>query len=114
MEGWHLDKDILVKGNKIYSPETCAFVPQEINLIFKKVKRTLPLGVEQKGKKFSSVFKLGEYKQYLGMFDDINSAFETIKNKKEDYIKEIADKWKDKIDSRVYEAMYNYEVEIDD
>lgn len=31
MEGWHLDKDILLKGNKVYSPETCAFVPAKIN-----------------------------------------------------------------------------------
>lgn len=35
IEGWHLDKDIRVKGNKIYSPETCCFVPQEINALFK-------------------------------------------------------------------------------
>jgi len=31
MERWSLDKDILVKGNKVYSPETCCFVPYEIN-----------------------------------------------------------------------------------
>ena len=31
VEGYALDKDILVKGNKVYSPETCCFVPQEIN-----------------------------------------------------------------------------------
>ena len=55
MEGWHLDKDILVKGNKIYSPETCCFVPQEINtlIISCKAKRgELPIGVSKKGKRF--------------------------------------------------------------
>lgn len=34
VEGWQLDKDILAKGEKIYSPETCCFVPLEINSIF--------------------------------------------------------------------------------
>jgi len=33
-EGWQLDKDILSNGEKIYSPETCCFVPIEINSIF--------------------------------------------------------------------------------
>jgi hypothetical protein len=33
----HLDKDILVKGNKVYSPETCVFVPKKINNLFKEV-----------------------------------------------------------------------------
>ena len=35
-EGYSLDKDILVKGNKIYSPETCCFVPQDVNILFTK------------------------------------------------------------------------------
>lgn len=34
VQGWQIDKDILVKGNRVYSPETCCFVPQEINNVF--------------------------------------------------------------------------------
>lgn len=30
-EGKHLDKDLLVKGNKVYSPETCIFVDKLVN-----------------------------------------------------------------------------------
>lgn len=30
-EGWQLDKDILIKGNKVYRPEACRFVPPYIN-----------------------------------------------------------------------------------
>jgi len=29
--GWHLDKDIKVKGNRCYGEETCLYVPQSIN-----------------------------------------------------------------------------------
>ena len=43
-----LDKDILIKGNRIYSPETCIFVPSRINTLFvksDKVRGNLPIGV---------------------------------------------------------------------
>lgn len=39
-DGWQLDKDIIIKGNKIYSEETCCFVPPEINSLFVKNKKT--------------------------------------------------------------------------
>ena len=58
MQGWHLDKDILVKGNKIYSPKTCCFVPQEINKTFTTKKRGVCLGVVSVGKKFRSVISI--------------------------------------------------------
>ena len=34
-EGKQLDKDILVRGNKVYGPTTCVFVTQELNKFFK-------------------------------------------------------------------------------
>ena len=41
-------------------------------------------------------------------------AFYAYKEAKETYIKEVANKWKDNIDSRVYDALMNYQVEIND
>lgn len=44
----HLDKDILVPGNRLYSPDTCAFIPEYLNNLF-HVKASgrgeFPLGV---------------------------------------------------------------------
>lgn len=45
-EDLDLDKDILKEGNKIYSPETCCFVPKFLNIFLKDNKRgEFPLGV---------------------------------------------------------------------
>ena len=41
-------------------------------------------------------------------------AFQAYKVAKEAWIKEVADKWKDKLDPKVYKAMYEYQVEITD
>lgn len=119
MNDWELDKDILIKGNKIYSPETCVFVPQEINKLLIKnnsKKNNLPVGVRfnERLDKFQARIVIGKQEKYLGFFDTHEEAFYKYKEEKELWIKEVADKWKDLIDPRVYEAMYNYEVEIDD
>lgn len=118
MQGWHLDKDILVKGNKIYSPETCCFVPAEINTLFIKANSKRgkhPIGVhEQNGRFIASLSHNKNKGVYLGTFDTANEAFECYKFYKEAYIKEIADIWRPLIGEQVYQAMYNYKVEIND
>ena len=110
MEGWHLDKDILVKGNKIYSSETCCFVPLEINTIFKN-DRQKGYNKTAKGNFIVRVNKL-KYRETVGRFNTELEAFQAYKTAKEEYTKEVADKWKGKITEQVYEAMYNYQVEI--
>lgn len=115
MEGWDLDKDILVKGNKIYSPETCCFVPHEINSLFTKANKNrgnLPIGVSQKNQNggYQAVFR----GKHIKTFSTVEEAFEIYKASKEKEIKRIADKWKDQITEECHQAMYAYEVEIKD
>lgn len=120
IDEWHIDKDILVKGNKIYSPETCCFVPTQINTLFvtnTTARRRSTIGVRKYYSKYTSRVKdsSNESKEiYLGIFDTLEEAFEAYKVSKECIIKKIANDWKDKITERVYTAMYNYQVEITD
>ena len=112
---FQLDKDILFKGNKIYSEETCAFVPQEVNLLFVKREKSrggYPIGV--RFHKAGGMFRAMYNNKQSEHFKTPEEAFCTYKEAKEAYIKEVANKWKDKIDPKVYEALMNYQVEITD
>lgn len=114
-EGFELDKDILVKGNKIYSPETCCFVPQVINIIYVKSSTSrsgLPIGVTRSGKKFRGRF--GKNREHLGLFNTPEEAFQAYKIAKELYIIKMAITWRHLIGEKVYRAMINYKVEITD
>ncbi len=114
-----LDKDLLIKGNKIYAEDTCVVIPMEINNLILNSKSTrgyFPVGVhysERLGKFKASVRKHGKT-QHLGYFKTSEEAFYVYKQEKETYIKDIAEKWKERIDPRVYEALLNYKVEITD
>lgn len=116
-ERMHLDKDILVKGNKIYSPETCVFVPQKINTLFVKSNSNrgeYPIGVSKSRNKFEAYITKNNKKINLGHYNTQEEAFSIYKAEKEKYIKEMADKYKEVIPLTLYQAMYNYKVEIDD
>ena len=120
-KSYHLDKDILVKGNKVYSPETCCFVPNKINstLLVRKASRgNYPIGVyyDKKLKRFLAKLSLGADNscKHLGCFETVEDAFLAYKVAKESYVKELAESWKDKVDSRVYQALVNHEIKITD
>ena len=119
-QGCELDKDILVKGNKVYSPDTCCFVPQEINKILikrNKKRGTLPIGVyEQKSGVFLAQIHKNAKTYTIGTFNNPNSAFLAYKNEKEKYIKEKAKEYFEKglINENVFIALTNYKVNIND
>lgn len=116
-----LDKDILVKGNKVYSPDTCVFVPSCINNMFVKNnarRGKLPIGVHQETKaKHNFIARCndgnGNY-THIGMFDTPSEAFSAYKDFKEKAIKDVANKYYNKIPQKLYNSMIKYIVEIDD
>ena len=118
-----LDKDILYKGNKVYSRDTCIFVPQRINNLFVKCDKTRgknPIGVSDLPSGNYQVNCNNGYGKsvYLGTYSTKEEAFQVYKTYKEKIIKEVIDSYKGKIPephySRLRKAMYNYEVEITD
>jgi len=119
LEGWDLDKDILQKGNKLYSKSTCCFVPHEVNsLLIKsdKARGEYPVGVcfhKTRGKFMASLAINGKVK-FLGRFNTPEQAFQVYKRAKEVQIKAVAEKWKHLLDDRVFQALLAYEVNIDD
>ena len=120
VEGWHLDKDLLVKGNKVYSEDSCVFLPSEINSLL--TKRTASrgeylIGVSWYSKSKTFIAQVNKNKgkpEHLGYFKTEIEAFNAYKTAKESFVKEQANKWKGEIDLRAYEALMNYQVEITD
>ena len=119
-EGWQLDKDLLLKGNKVYSESTCVFIPAEINSLLVKCTASRGehlIGVcwHKRDKVFMATVSKNKGKQeHLGYFKTEIEAFNTYKQAKESFIKEQAEKWKGEIDERAYEALMNYRVDITD
>lgn len=117
-ERMNLDKDILKKGNKIYSADTCTFVPQFINKLFVKCDNSrgeFPIGVCKVGNKFKVRLSKGKDKiEHLGYFNTPELAFRAYKQAKEEYMQQIAEEYKLQLPHELYEALINYKVEIND
>lgn len=110
-KGWHLDKDILIKGNKIYSPDTCCFVPSEINSAFvgqNAIYRGFPVGIKVEGEKYISTYSRYNKSVRIGSFDNLQEAIYARCKHRYIYIKELTDKYKDQLEPKVYKALIAY------
>mgnify|MGYP002712150042 FL=1 len=110
---YHLDKDLISKGSKIYSPDTCCFVPLEINNLFicsdRKSKYATGVHYSKDKCKFVAYCKKDGKRVHLGYFDTVEQAYKAYSGFKEDYIKTMAEKWKDSISKKAYEALLSWE-----
>lgn len=118
-ERMHVDKDIKYKDNKIYSPENCMIVPNRLNCLFIKStdkRGENPIGVYfHKGSYIAQCHVTEECRQHhIGNYDNPTDAFYAYKSFKENYIKKIADEYKDKIPKEIYKYIIEYKVDIND
>lgn len=121
-KGLDLDKDILIKGNNIYSPETTVFVPSYINTLLvtsKAIRGKWPLGVsllkDQIAKGRPKYFRASikdkrnkdRIQKNLGHFTDQYQAHSTWQEAKYGiFIKRLEEYSKEEsFDIRVYNAM---------
>lgn len=111
--GFAMDKDILIPGNKVYGPDTCVFVPLQLNqlLVLKRSNQgDLPTGVRKhSGGKYEASFSCNGTFTSLGLYRTPEDAYESYKLAKRVDIYRLADKWRDHIDPRVYRALMDYQ-----
>lgn len=111
----HLDKDLLVRGNKAYRPELCLLLPHAVNtlLIHKRFpNRCLPTGVTyvaDRGKYVAQINRRGRY-DTLGRFESVPAAEAAYKRAKEEEIRRVANLHKDVLDPRAYTSLMDYQV----
>lgn len=120
-DSYQLDKDILFKGNRLYSPQTCRFIPRQINTLItthKKDRGEYPIGVTFCKRDRSFVSKIRKYgvRYNVGTFSNPEDAFYAYKLEKEKHIKEVAEKYYNEgnIDIDIYNALCAWTISITD
>ena len=96
-EGNHLDKDLLSKREKHYSPSTCLFISPALNNLLtlsEKTRGGLPLGVSlMKTRQYTYIVASCSFygtQTRLGYFKTVEEAAEAYKQAKLAYIAELA------------------------
>lgn len=114
IEGWEVDKDVLCTSSKIYSPETCLFLPPRLNKCFIGKNRVTeyPIGVTPIKGDIGYIARLNvvDIREYLGYFLCPYQAFAKYKSEKEKLIRSLAVEYEGLLPKRTYEALMNYEV----
>lgn len=115
IESFALDKDFIVPNNKVYSPSTCIFIPNEINSLLVKCGRDKNGKIHgvnfsnRLGKYVANVSSSNSWKRiHIGVFDTIEEAENAYISEKSAIIKSIADKYKNVLPIETYNIIINH------
>lgn len=108
--GYALDKDLIVKGNRVYSPTTCSFVPQAVNNLLTSrdaLRGEWPVGVyfDTRAGKFVARLRQGNKRKQLGLYSTPEEGFAVYKTAKEAQIKVVALRYRDVIKPAVFDLL---------
>lgn len=113
-EGYDLDKDLFSGAELIYSPQTCVFLPPEINKLIHRgnFSGEFKLGVSKERGKFRAAINTDGLKLHLGLFDSENEAHEAYVKARLAHIKNVADYYYNtkQIGPRIYRALLNIQI----
>jgi hypothetical protein len=112
---YFLDKDLLSSNNKIYSPNTCCFIPRIINNAIAYNRITNNSGYngvcyDKKSHKYMAQISYNNNRHALGWFDNPYDAFICYKNAKEEYIHQLAKEYGKYLSCKAYNALINYKI----
>ena len=116
IDGWQLDKDI--SKSKIYSPDTCHFLPKELNTFFtgrRNYRGDTPIGISQRvlGGSYEASISHGSKSKakYLGSYKNLEEAFSVYKEAKTLALNKLILKYKDLLPTRTLKVLESYEFE---
>ena len=114
VDGYQIDKDLKFPDSKVYSPETCVFIPNDVNKLLisnNKFRSEHGVGVHPRPSgKFQAAYSQFSKVKTIGTFNTATEAFNAYKFEKEKHIKVVAEMYKEVLHPNVYETLINWEV----
>lgn len=111
--GFHLDKDLRNDKLRQYSPESCSFVPHQINTLLNDQKRKrgeFPQGVSAHGSGYRAFLCISGERSRLGTYKTPNDAFKVYEKAKLKHVKYLAGINKVDLHPEVYDYLMNWEI----
>lgn len=113
--GYHLDKDLLIPGNKIYAPSTVCFIPTQLNSLLNdqansRGKFLQEVCLNRRDNNFLAQINIDGKQKHLGYFETEIEAYHVYKKAKESNVKRTANHWQDDIAANVYDALMTWEL----